>query len=209
MMAENRKRCEKFGYRYASHRLDPSSDLTGSIPACTFKPGLLLAELSATSLGEIAAWIDADAVVIRPLRELEVKAFDIAVTLREPEAIGATQPATNYLNSGVVFARYTPAAAHFLDAWVDESVKVGGDQAALNELVGSGWTDDQWRASYHTTITGACNAQVLILPALQWNYWHFYAGAPGPDVKIVHFKHGFRAAAGDDWWRDALRAAEA
>jgi hypothetical protein len=211
MMAENRRRCEALGYRYIAHDLELSSDLQGALPPCTFKPELLRKVLSPPAhqpfeydpTSEIIAWMDADAIVVRPLEPLLEIEFDVAVTLREPYLIGTTQPTSNYLNAGVIFFRNTPQARRFIEDWLIETDVTRNDQAALNHMVGSAeWTDQNWRESYDWTF---CHEGAFI-HILQCAFWNFndWNRSPSPDTRILHFKHGWRELRGDQWWRNLL-----
>ncbi len=211
MMAENRRRCEALGYRYVAHDLDPSTDLEGALPPCTFKPELMakflydlgdIAAMEQFNKHEVYAWMDADAIVVRPLGDLLAIDFDVAVTLRPGEEIGTTQPTTNYLNAGVVFFRNTAAAREFVAQWIERTKQTQNDQAALNQLVGAGWTDYEWRESYDTT-TMRGGLSVHVLRANEWNF-SSWAGRPPADVRILHFKHGWRALKGPQWWSVAV-----
>ena len=216
MMAENRRRCEALGYRYVAHDLEPSSDLQGALPPCTFKP-----ELMAKSLGagepraakggttsddptpNIIAWMDADAIVVRPLDPLLEIDFDVAVTLREPDLIGTTQPTSNYLNAGVIFFRDTPGARQFIQDWLNETDVTQNDQAALNHMVGRpDWTDDNWRESYDCTY-GRNGLLIHVLACSEFNFNDFNRPVP-PEARVLHFKHGWRELRGPDWWREEL-----
>lgn len=208
MMDENRRRCESFGYRYVAHDLDPSSDLEGSLPPCTFKPDLILRSqphqpFPYDPTPQIFAWLDGDCIAVKPLDELESIAFDVAVTLRPPEEVGTTQPTTNYLNAGVIFFRDTAIVPAFIRTWRALAQARGNDQAALNELVGWSWSDDEWRASYNHSHT-VCDVLIHILPAAGWN-WSSWDRPKPADARILHFKHGWRAVKGPQWWREELR----
>jgi hypothetical protein len=200
MVAENYQRCRAFGYGFHWLVLDKSDDLLGDMPPCTFKPELIATSLEAEG---ITAWIDADAVVVRTLDPLESLDFDVAVTLREPDAIGASNPTTGFLNAGVVFFR--PTAADFTRRWAALTRQVGNDQLALNQMVGAGWTIADWRSSYGRTFRRD-DVSIHILPATEWNFWHW--PMPTAAARILHFKHGFRAANKPNWWKNALAAAD-
>lgn len=216
MMAENRRRCEALGYRYVAHDLELSSDLQGALPPCTFKPELLLkslrdgeprgrnAEVGSTGddPSRIIAWLDADAIVVRPLGCLIDIEFDVAVTLRPPEEIGTTQPTSNYLNAGVIFFRPGGAACQFVADWCVLTAKTKNDQAALNQMVGPGWTDGEWRNSFDCTYA-TNHALIHVLRATEWN-WSSWDRPRPPEARILHFKHGWRAINGEQWWRKEI-----
>lgn len=209
MMAENRRRCEAFGYRYVAHDLELSSDLQGALPPCTFKPELMLRSLRSDEGGRgnsapanIIAWLDADAIIVRPLDALVDFEFDVAVTLRPAEEIGATQPTSNYLNAGVIFFRPGGAACQFVADWCVLAAKTKNDQAALNQIVGLGWTDSKWRSSYDCTIARD-GCLIYVLRASEWNHSSWDRPRP-PEARILHFKHGWRAVRGPEWWKGEI-----
>lgn len=203
MMDECARRCGLLGYRYARHELKPDPiDFGGDTPPCTFKPGML--EGIPTD-GTLALWLDADAFPVAPLDDLdcmESDEYDVIVTLREPEYIGKSQPITNYIQAGVVgFCGWH--SAYFVERWQQVTVDVGNDQLALNEIVGHGWTDQEWLESYGKTIETPDGFFVLILSAAVWNFGDWNRRPP-PDAKILHFKRGWRALNGPDWWKREL-----
>jgi hypothetical protein len=202
MMAENQRRCREFGYRYVSHDLKPSTpedlaDLSGDLPPCTFKPRFLQ---GIPTDGEVVAWMDGDAFVVLPLDDLESLDFDVAVTLREPQDVGGCAT-TGYLNAGVIFFRGFYGSL-FVDRWECLTDRMGNDQLALNNAVGKGWTDEQWKASYGHT-HDCSGFKVHVLPGSIWNFsnWNY---RPLTDTKILHLKHGWRALNGPNWWKYAL-----
>jgi hypothetical protein len=156
-----------------------------AMPSCLFKPRVMKDALSERK-GGITAWLDGDAVLLKPLDDLEEVAFDIAVTLREAEMIGKAHPIMNYLNAGVIFFRDTQ---EIVDEWERAANKLGNDQLALNQLIGPGWTDQRWLASYHTVVPTQYG-KALILPAAEWNFSQF--PRPFGAARIAHFKGVFR-----------------
>ncbi|HUS95265.1 MAG TPA: hypothetical protein VMX97_00845 [Hyphomicrobiaceae bacterium] len=205
MMEETTARCEEWGYRYIRFGLDKTADLDGDMPPCTFKPGIIARGLKEAGPGDLCLWLDADAIPVQPLDELTYGLYDVVVTLREPQEIGRTNPITNYLNAGVIGIRCNDAGRAFVARWQQTTPACGNDQLALNRLVGGDWTDHYWRQAYNRDFPTALGAIVRILPAIRWNCWHF----PPPveaDVKILHFKRGFRSLNGPDWWRRVLEA---
>lgn len=208
MMDETKARCEAWGYRYVRFPLTKDADLEGEMPPCTFKPSVIARGLAETGPGDLGLWLDADAIPIQPLDELTYGLFDVAVTLREPNEIGRTNPITNYLNAGVVGIRRNAFGDAFLSRWQQVTSTCGNDQLALNQLVGGDWTDHCWRQAYDRSFPTAVGALVHVLPALRWNCWHF----PPPveaGVKILHFKSGFRRLNGPGWWERVLEAQNA
>lgn len=201
-MAElTREACERLGYRYVRYPLAHSADLKGAEPPCTFKPSVIWrAMIQHADEGDPVAWIDADAVLVRPLDELTAMPFDVAVTLREPHMLGPkpgiNSPATEYLNAGVVFFRCSCAAFRIVDRWVRLAKERGNDQWALSDLVGAcdwggPWGLEQWRQAYDTVVP-RLGARVKILAGCAdgWNTWYFQPVAE--NAKILHFKGALR-----------------
>ncbi len=188
--------CKCFGYKSLVYNLGglgfgeewkvSSSDFDGVVPPNTFKPSLLLHAHQYVATGEIFAWLDGDAVLVNPIDELCSMDFDVAVTLRDVEEIGSTgRRDTDFLNSGVIFFRRTPAALGFLADW-QKLCERYGDQEALNELVGPGWFVANWKQAYGRTFERD-GGSILILPARMWNNWHEEEYA-----KILHYKGSAR-----------------
>ena len=194
-----RRACERFGYQCRVYDFgglgfgtpievtnkDFQNCVPGAMPSCLFKPRVMKDAL-AERTGGITAWLDGDAVLLKPLDELEDLAFDLAVTLREPQFVGKAHPIMNYLNAGVMFFRDTQ---QIVDEWERATDKLGNDQLALNQLIGPGWTDQTWLASYHTLVATRYG-KALILPAAEWNFSQF--PRPFGDARVAHFKGAFR-----------------
>lgn len=160
------------------------------VPAATFKPRLIQYAISHNE-DNLFVWLDGDAVPISPFDDLLLKDFDVAVTLREDSQVGKTGNSwTDYLNSGVLFFRPTCATKDFLCQWINFIDLIPSDQASLNEVVGQGWTIEQWKDNRNCIVTVNCGARVLILDALEWNYWHW--PIPVPKRRILHYKRGVR-----------------
>jgi hypothetical protein len=128
--------------------------------------------------------------------------WDVMVTLREPEYVGKSQAITNYLNAGVVGFRGWQAA-FFVERWQKQTAACGNDQLALNQIVGDGWSDQQWLDSYDTTIETRDGYFVRISRCSKWNFNDFNRQPPA-DAKILHFKRGWRQLNGPGWWRQVL-----
>ena len=201
IVREQRKRCLDFGYRYKAfdlgglgfgieHKVDPAdfeptNKAANSTPPTKFKMQLLLDWMVP---GELCCWLDGDCL---PLRQFEPEGvFDVAVTLRPENEIGATGlRATDYLNAGVVFVR----DKDFVRQWKTYAEETINDQDALNRLVYPLFEPEAWRKIMGKTIRSR-GRLIQILDAMEWNCWHL---PPKPETRILHFKRGIRSAAKD------------
>lgn len=166
----------------------PPADFDGAVPLASFKPSLLFHALQNVAPDSILAWLDGDAVLNNALDELYQWHFDLAVTLRDVEEIGASgRRDTDYLNTGVLFFRRTWPAMEILAEWLLLCQQPKCDQEALNQVVGSGWTVDVWRRSLGTFEVRPDGGSIWILPAREWNNWHNEETA-----KVLHYKGSCR-----------------
>lgn len=143
-------------------------------------------------------WLDADAWVIRPLTELGVGYFDVAVTMRRPNERGlSSRPELwGYLNAGFVAFRPTPQAMKFLKMWQleVERVATGSDQHAMNNIVRK-VTD----LRHYNRIFKLEDIKIKILATEQFN--NYYAPEPPmPNTCVMHFKHNVRAVNSIEEW---------
>lgn len=195
MADHTRDQARKFGYRYLRFPLERSADLEGRLPPCTFKPEIVQRGMKQAQEGELCAWLDADAVLVKPL---DVPgSCDAYVTLREPEMIGASRSETNTINAGVAFFRNTPAARILAARWRTATTVLGNDQWALGELIGQGWTFEQWKESYGSVARipiGPETVTAHILDAREWNCWWFDAKSRPirEKARVLHFKGDLR-----------------
>lgn len=89
-------------------------------------------------------FVDTDAFIERPIDEAFEDEFDIGVTFR-PNNDGLKLIAAHprrmrsrmigYINAGVIFAKQTPAAFKFIEAWKKEAYLIDCDQGGLNEVI--------------------------------------------------------------------------
>jgi len=193
--------CKTQGYTHEIHDLgglgmgrktfvDPAefaATLGGGLPAARFKPKLMLDQW--VQSGDLVAWLDGDCVPVLPIEP--PGDWDAAVTLRSDTELGASGiPATDWLNSGVVFVRWTRPGFDFLDDWLDACSRTTGDQTALNDVVGKGWDRFQWAAA-RGVIVEYPGYRIQILSSPEWNCWQFPAP---PEARILHYKRGLRRA---------------
>lgn len=202
MMAECCLRAEAFGYRYSGFELDPAVDLTpadlgapGGVPPARFKPGLIRKASVDVPEGEMFAWLDGDAILVRPLEfHPSLGEFDVAVTLRIQEEIGVGRDDTNDINSGVIFFRQNHRTRAFLHGWewATRFEDFTGDQHALSVLLrhfcGFESSAEFKGALGRLPIEGL---HVVTLPALWWNCWYFDRPEHA-QARILHFKTGLR-----------------
>lgn len=86
---------------------------------------------------QFIVYMGASAFAIRRFDEVNMLDYDVGVTMRRKEERGATsRPMVNgFLDAGVLFFNYTPAAFKFLAIWEEELVLPVADQEALNAVV--------------------------------------------------------------------------
>ena len=212
MCAENRRRVEKLGYKYMLYPLQPGKDLEGDLPPCTFKPEVIGKALAELPIGETVVWMDADAIMVgHPLLELPGEKLNltggmpsVAVTLRDVEEIGASQPRSNYLNAGVIFFCNTERVRKFVAVWSDLAQRMGNDQWALSVMVAEGLED--WKTAHDTRVwLQSERIWCQILRAGEWNSWyHDRWKTQIPPPRVLHFKSGFRRVYGPTWWKRVL-----
>lgn len=205
--AENRKRCEGFGYCFIAREIEDSPDLHGSPPLAQFKPGLLLEHVAKRDCDDGAViLVDADAVMIRPIDDA-FGAADVFVTLRDPVEFEGLPCETRYLNSGVVGVRRNRGGRAFAAQWAVYCRGSVGDQEALNRTVRVRG-DDAWWGTHCDREHVAGQYRVMIRPARAYNFWH-WPDKPPADCRVLHFKHGILAGKPAGWWRGKIREAEA
>jgi hypothetical protein len=86
---------------------------------------------------QFIVYMDANAFAIRRFDEVNTLDYDVGMTMRRKEERGATnRPMMNgFLDAGVLFFNYTPAAFKFLEIWESELALTPSDQEALNAVV--------------------------------------------------------------------------
>jgi hypothetical protein len=134
--------------------------------------------------------IDGDTIVLRPLDEIWLQAFDIAYTMREPDA---RYP----FNGGAVFLRVNDRTRLFMRAWRDQNLRLlrspaehqvwkrtygGCNQAALGSLLELG-------------TVRALRVGLFEIPCAEWNCedssWARELAAPG-QARVLHIKSRLR-----------------
>jgi len=201
------RKCVELGYRHLTFDLgnlgtgipfevDPADlkpTVNGdSLPAALFKPLLVTCVLEQWAMAnDIVCWLDADCI---PLKEFVPPGdWDAAVTLRPVAEIGqSNNRALDFLNSGVVWIRNTPAGMEFAHDWHLRATECGTDQGGLNDAVAPHFTAENWRRAYGFRLHPVCGARVLVLDCAEWNSW----SPPFIGARIAHFKRGIRQLAG-------------
>lgn len=131
---------------------------------------------------ETVAVCDADLMFLRPIEAVETYNFDVAVTVREHKY---------RCNTGLWFARPTPAARAFLRSWCRWTVVVDRKWPRVKKHVCAHGGIDQAGLAYAIQHEPVSRARVIELPCAEWNAtqteWE-----TAPDPRVVHFKSGLR-----------------
>ncbi len=151
----------------------------GSFPPCLFKPTILR---DAIYRADHLVYTDADAVIVDAL-DIEGD-YDVGVTIRHTKEIAAyrSDPRVGKINAGVLFLQNGPQTREFLQHWSDATVRVGGDQLALNSFL----SPHIQRAGDEVEPGGL---RVKVFDSADYNETR---GAPTDRAKILHFKGGQR-----------------
>lgn len=203
MMDECRRRCESVGQDYIRYDLEPGKDLQGDLPPCTFKPEVIFKALFSAPEGTWVCWLDADAFPTRQLFAAVDGNEDVVVTLRRPQEI-TDDPVTGKLQAGVVMARNSIGGFRFVHQWGLITKGLGNDQHGLNVLMESGFTAPDWKRMHGRRIVLPNFTTVAVVDAEKWNYYRIPEGVPNNTPYVLHFKHGFRAVKGPNWWKEVL-----
>lgn len=148
-----------------------------TIPA---KPFIILDALDHVEENEFVVWMDADTLLFNTIDEI-IDDYDIGVTIRK-EKHKSSKART--INAGVIFARNTLASREFLQRWGEKSMKLGGDQWALNELC-------DFPLGEVGKTKEVLGAVVKGFPCSVYN--NFYFNKHQSEIaKIVHYKSDFR-----------------
>ncbi len=205
------RKCAEWGYKHivadlgglgigAPATVDPADfapQVNGdSLPAATFKAGLLEYGFTRAAGDEVVCWLDADCIPLKPFNPLDsFGGGDAAVTLRPAPEIGVSyNHALDFLNSGVVWFRNSVQGRSLCYEWGTLSRLMLTDQGALNVLVGNGFDKSQWLRCLNQAVLLDDGRRVLVLDAAEWNSWAF---PPSPQARILHFKRGVRYLAKD------------
>lgn len=164
-------------------------------PKIAMKPELILNTVR-SSRGTVA-WIDGDAVLIKPIDDIEQDdSFDIGVTVRPKARVKKTQ----YINAGIMFVKCNEAAQRFLSYWIasipptpeDLTKKHDGycDQTVLEEkIILPRFNRPLW--DHIGEVIDLDGVRVKLFDCERYNnFWlHEQMVAPGPDTRILHFKN--------------------
>ena len=153
-----------------------SDEVNAKIPC---KPHIILDALSEVEENEYLVWLDADAMIIDKIDEIQ-EDYDIGVTVRQPKAVENTMP----INAGIVFVRKTSAAIEFIKKWIILSDQGVSDQPPLNQLASVVCADIG-----STVIRGG--TRIKVYPCAVYNNFYF-AKKDKPGIKIKHYKSKLR-----------------
>lgn len=143
------------------------------------KPHIILDALQSISHNEFLVWLDADALIIDRIDEIEEN-YDIGVTVRQPKAVENVMP----VNAGIVFVRNTDSSKKFLRDWIKLCDSDVSDQPPLNKLA-SVICDDIGK------IVDRDGVRVRVFPCAIYNNFYF-AKKDKPGIKIKHYKSKLR-----------------
>ena len=194
-MAEVAKRyAERCGYEYSIE------NITDIVDGTTYeKPALITKYMTK----EWSVWMDADAMMLRPIDELFEGDFDVAIPTQQKKPRGDRHGF--YLNASFIAAHNTEAAGDFLADWSANQHQLC-DQKNLNILLGP-WLDDTIFGK-HGEVVDMGGLMVRVLDpdvyahtaSLHTRTW------PTPEhVRIIHFIGRLQR----DAWRDYRRLMEA
>lgn len=153
-----------------------SDEVNAKIPC---KPHIILDALSSVDDNEYLVWLDADAIIIDKIDEIQAD-YDIGVTVRQPKAVENTMP----INAGIVFVRKTQSATEFLKKWIELSDRGISDQPPLNQLASVVCADIGSTVIRDKT-------KIKIYPCTIYNNFYF-AKKDRPGIKIKHYKSKLR-----------------
>lgn len=167
-------------------------------------------------------FMDADAIVLKPVCAVFTQNFDMAVTALHPdEIVIGPDPANCHrrphyphraINTGVLFIRHTQAANQLLSDWIAEmeSVQHGCvEQTALANLLlsqnGDCFTDHH--KSYLHQTTANIQARILNLPYSSFNCTNIPLNADRipNEVSIIHFAGGRKK---ESHWHEVISLLE-
>jgi len=144
------------------------------------KPHIIEDALLSAEDNETVIWLDADALIVQPINEIEADIFDIGVTVRQPKQKEHPLP----INAGIVFAKKTENALRFIKEWKTLSDQGISDQPPLNKL-----------SAVNSTNIGDTvvrnDVLIKVYPCAIYNNFYF-AKKKSPHAKILHYKSKLR-----------------
>jgi len=144
------------------------------------KPHIIEDALLNANKNDLIVWLDADALIIQNIDEIQNDQYDIGVTVRQPKQKEHPLP----INAGIVFARKTDNALEFIKQWKQLADQDISDQPPLNKL-----------ASVNTTNIGETvvrnNVAIKVYPCAVYNNFYFNK-KKAPHAKILHYKSKLR-----------------
>ncbi|MFA5396042.1 MAG: putative nucleotide-diphospho-sugar transferase [Methanogenium sp.] len=104
---------------------------------CHFKPTMIKDCLEHVENNSIVVYLDADALLLHLIDELDTNNYDIAITVRKPEEVERfiNHEFMGAVNTGVIIFRKTEATMKFIDSWIEETKKCFTDQSSFNNIV--------------------------------------------------------------------------
>lgn len=119
------------------------------------------------------AWVDIDCIMKKPIDDAISNDFEIGLTFRK-----------NHINSGVNFWKHTLQTLKFLDLWADKSLKLNGDQNALNCIC------QITSSNLIGTVVNKMNTKIKVFDSKIYN--NFFFKKNQEQAKILHYKSKFR-----------------
>jgi hypothetical protein len=195
-MADLAKRyAERCGYHVS---IEDINDINAS-RTTLLKPDLVAKYLTK----EWSVWMDADAMMLRPIDELFAVDFDVAIPTQQVRPSGGRYG--RYLNASFIAARNTEPAKQFLTHW-SANQNTPDDQYNLNDILGSYLDDDIF--GKHGEVLDCDGVKLLLLdPDVYAHTASLYEQEwPTPEhVRVIHFIGRLQR----DAWRDYRRLMEA
>ena len=180
--AERRLREKGYYYKFAS----------GWMTKARQKPEIMYREVLLAQ--ELLLWLDADAMLMDRIDEIDTRDYDLGVVLRCP---GDSTSSTEFLglfNAGVIAVYPTAAGIDAMRTWIDLCERLGCDQKSLNHLVeiensGQAWhrTGDGYYRFATPSLPELVHVAGLRVKLLPWKY-NCYIFPPPTDAKVLHFK---------------------
>jgi hypothetical protein len=153
-----------------------------NVAECSRRTRIWREAVDALPDGEVLGLIDADTCVLGDLTEIELRAFDVAYTVRPN---WARYP----LNGGVVFVRGGERARQFFRDWVELDAEL--QRGDVPELLDAYGAIDQAALS-HLVNFSTQKARVIALPCAVWNCEDSTWAQFSDHTKILHIKGNLR-----------------